>query len=186
MADRDSIKYLLRQAKKNDPVALTKIYHQFIDQIYGYVYYKVGNREDAEDLSQEVFLNAFKAIRKYVWRGIPFSAWLFRIAHNLVVNYYISQKRTMALSFDDESSLDKIEENPSELAELETERENLRKAMAKLPEEQQQVVILKFFLNRTNIEISSFLNKSEGAIKSMQYRALKNLKHILTGEISNE
>lgn len=185
----EKLKDLVERAKRYDTEAFGELYDLYFDKIYNYVFYKVGDTIEAEDLTEQVFLKALESIRSFAWRGAPFSAWLFRIAGNLVVDYYRKRSRMTTVPID--SSFKDIltsagTEDVEEVVMKKFSWEKLYLAISKLTEEQQQVVILKFLTNLSNTEIANFLKKTEGAVKSLQHRALNSLHRILKGESEDE
>jgi len=173
-------KELIRLASKGDREAFGDLYIRYLDRIYRYLFYRVGRVAEAEDLTEKVFLKAWESIRRYKHRGC-FSSWLYRIARNMVIDYYRSEKPTLPLKAE---RLNFEAENltPEEALAKEEEVRNLRKAIAKLPEEQQQVIILRFLEGLSHAEIAEIIGKSEGASRVIQHRALTALKEILERE----
>ncbi len=166
---------LVRRAKY-DPAAFGELYERYVRRIYSYVYYRTDNHQDAEDLTARVFQRAMQHIQDYEDRGLPFSAWLYRIAHNLVVNWHRDRKRHDILSLDDVVTSTLQSEAPEYLTEKEEERNLLLRAMRNLPEERQQLLILKFVDHLSNAEIGAIMGRSEGAIKSLYHRTLIALR----------
>ena len=121
---------LVRRAQQRDPAALTQLYEENFDKIYRYVVLKIGDRTEAEDMTQQVFLNALKSISSFKWKGMPFSAWLFRIAHNQVVDYYRKKSRHATVPL--EESLAAGGGDPVSEAERKVEIEHLALATRKL------------------------------------------------------
>jgi len=173
----ENMDLLVDKAIGGDAEAFGSLYDIFIDRIYRHVYYRVSNKDDAEDIAQQVFIRAWKAIKKYRRTSKPFLAWLLRICHNLVVDFYRSKK--CAIYIDDEFDLPGSEESPERLAESEYDQKLLRGIILKLPDEQQQVIIMKFIEGFSYTEISSSLQKSEGAVRVIQHRALKKMRTML-------
>jgi RNA polymerase sigma-70 factor (ECF subfamily) len=165
---------LVEAAKKRDYEALSKLSTYYYPKIYRYMLFKVNNREDAEDLTSEVFVRMVKSLSKQ--RG-SFNAWLYRIANNLVIDFYRKRSRRKEVSyteqFDDNAAV-QSDETENILA-----RKNLEKAISTLPESQRQTVLLKFMEGYNNSEIADILGKTLGAVKALQFRALKNLRRAL-------
>lgn len=173
-------KEIIKGVKNHDPEAFGKLYDLYFDQIYNYIYWRVGNQPDAEDLTEQVFLRALEAIDNYKWRGVPISAWLFQIARNFTIDHFRTKARTQVRL---EKEIAKAEEARSSASAEETalgeiDYQHLQKAIAELTEEQQQVIILKFFVNLSNLEVSKILEKTVGSVKSLQHRALASLARI--------
>jgi RNA polymerase sigma-70 factor (ECF subfamily) len=160
---------------KYDRQAFGELYERYLQKIYTYIYYRTGNHADAEDLTARVFQKAFVHLPGYENLGLPFSAWLYRIAHNIVANWYRDQGRRKVVGLD-EVVKHSTEENPGASAEQSDERERMLQLIRKLPEEKQQVIILKFAEGYSNAEIGRILGRSEGAIKSLYHRTLLTLR----------
>lgn len=169
---------LVRQAVQGDRLAFTSLYDSHVDQIYKHVYYRLSNRADAEDITQEVFIRAWKAIRKYRQTGAPFVAWLISIAHNLIVDYYRARKKPV-LSLDMDALSNTAEPNIEAIIERSLKQEHIRNAIAKLKGERQKVVLMRFIDGFSYAEIAKALNKREGAVRVTLYRALNDLRRML-------
>jgi len=171
---------LVERAVQQDRAAFTALYDKCVDRIYRHVYYRVSNQGDAEDITQEVFIRAWKAINKYKRRGAPFVAWLLAIAHNLVVDYYKTRKESIPL---DESRAvgGSDETNPEAMTEASLNRSYIRNAVSKLKGDKQKVILMRFIEGFSYGEIAQLLNKSEGAVRVIQHRALGDLRRMLTG-----
>jgi RNA polymerase sigma-70 factor (ECF subfamily) len=166
---------LIKRAK-TDKDAFGQLYERYADKIYNYVYYRTGNPADAEDLTARVFMRAMKHISSYDDRGVPFSAWLYRIAHNLVANWYRDRSRRKIMSLDDVSQWNFHEEGPESLAQFLEDREALLATIRRLPADRQELLILKFVERLSNKEIGDIMDRSEGAIKSLYHRTLLFLR----------
>lgn len=174
---------LVEQAR-DDPVAFGRLYERYVNRIYNYIYHRVGNHHDAEDLTARTFYRALSHIETYVDRGAPFSAWLYRIAHNLVANWHRDRTRRQAISLEEAISLTAPQQSPQERAEAKERSEALRRAIRKLSGERQQLLILKFSEGLSNAEIGQIMGRSEGAIKSLYHRTLLALQDELRKEQS--
>lgn len=179
-------KELIKKAKNRDPEAFGKIYDLYFDKIFSYIYWRVGGSPETEDLAEQVFLKALEAIDKYKWRGAPISAWLFQIARNLVADHYRTKAREPVRLERETIAVEETTSSTEEITLEEIDRQSLREAIAKLTEEQQQVIILKFFASLSNLEVSKILGKTVGSVKSLQHRALTSLARILEGREENE
>jgi RNA polymerase sigma-70 factor, ECF subfamily len=163
---------LLARAAQGDLEAFGSLYEQYIERIYNYIYYRTGNPYDAEDLTARVFMRAMRHIGNYDDRGLPFSAWLYRIAHNLVANWHRDNNRRKEIPLDEGLlSVYQGEHPENELMRME-ERERLVKAIRYLPADRQQLLILKFVEHLSNTEIGQVMGKTEGAVKSLYHRTL--------------
>jgi RNA polymerase sigma-70 factor (ECF subfamily) len=177
-ASRPREEALVRRATSGDAEAFGELYVRHLEEIYRYVFYKVGNQKRAEDLTEQIFLNAWEAIDDYQLRGYPFSSWLYRIAHNAVVDYYRTKKDerpldSVAFALADESP------GPEETVMKKREVSRLLEALAQLSEERQELIILRFVEGLSHAQVAQILNKSEGACRVMQHRALASLSDIL-------
>jgi RNA polymerase sigma-70 factor (ECF subfamily) len=175
---RDStehVRELVARGQQGDRDALEELYLIHFDRIYSYLHVSVGNRHDAEDLTTQTFLKMLEKIGSFKWQSAPFSAWLFRIAHNLAMDHFRSRRRWQP---EEEVPEPPGEEEPSaELVAMQTiGRESMLKLIDRLSPEQQQVLTLKFVFNLPNAEVAAILDKTEGAIKSLQHRALVSLQ----------
>lgn len=166
----------LVERARTDGTAFGELYQRYAKAIYNYVYYRTGNHHDAEDLTARTFQQALAHIGSYQDRGLPFSAWLYRIAHNLVVNWHRDRKRRDIVPLDDVVIGTLHSEAPEYLTEREEERDLLLRAMRNLSEERQQLLILKFVEHLSNAEIGAIMGRSEGAVKSLYHRTLIALR----------
>lgn len=178
-------KELALRARRHDPEAFAALYDKYVNKLYHYIYFKVGNVAEAEDLTAQVFLRAWEAIGSYEWREHPFSAWLFRIARNLVVDYHRARRDMIPLDEPEQHipSWAISETPPPDLAlqdYLTVER--LRKALKRLTPEQQEVIILRFMEGYSTAEVAAIMGKREGAIRGLQFRGLSVLREIFQGE----
>lgn len=169
---------LIEQAK-TDPEVFGQLYGLYVDRIYNYIYYRVGNHHDAEDLTAKVFFRALNHIPRYKNHGAPFAAWLYRIAHNLVANWHRDHSRRQVVALENVRLTGEGRENPHHAAERSNERELLLAAIQELPPERQQLLTLKFIEKVSNAEIGQVMGRSEGAIKSLYHRTLVSLKKLL-------
>jgi RNA polymerase sigma-70 factor (ECF subfamily) len=169
------VRGLVDRAQRGDRDALEELYLIHFDRIYSYLHVSVGNRHDAEDLTTQTFLRMLEAIGRFRWQSAPFSAWLFRIAHNLAMDHFRASKR-----WQPEEEVPEPEPDESTSAEAGALESIGRRSMLELIEdlspEQQQVLTLKFVFNFSNGEVATILGKTEGAIKSLQHRALVSLQ----------
>jgi RNA polymerase sigma-70 factor (ECF subfamily) len=166
---------LVARGQQGEREALEELYLLHFDRIYSYLHMSVGNRHDAEDLTTQTFLKMLESINKFRWQSAPFSAWLFRIAHNLAMDHFRANRR-----WQPEEEVPEPEGSECDSAEMEAMHSIGRKSMMELIEtlssEQQQVLTLKFVFNFSNAEAATILEKTEGAVKSLQHRALVSLQ----------
>jgi RNA polymerase sigma-70 factor (ECF subfamily) len=174
----EELAQLVERAQQGRRDALEELYLLHFERIYSYLHMSVGNRHDAEDLTTQVFVKMLESIGKFRWRSAPFSAWLFRIAHNLAMDHFRANKRW-------QPEEEVPEPDPGEGSAAEEEafesigRQNMLQLIQGLSNEQQQVLTLKFVFNFSNAEAATILGKTEGAIKSLQHRALASLQRQL-------
>lgn len=166
----------LIEKAKSDKDAFGQLYERYVEKIYNYVYYRTSNERDAEDLTARVFFRALQHIEKYEDRGFPFSAWLYRIAHNLVANWHRDHSRRQVFSIDNLDHWYVTQDGPESATEQIDDREALLEAIQRLPADRQDLLIFKFVEQLTNAEIGAIMDRSEGAIKSLYYRTLQELR----------
>lgn len=166
----------LVKLSKEDKGAFGELYERYMPKMYSYIFYRTSNQHDAEDLTARVFFRAMSHIGNYVDKGLPFQAWLYRIAHNLVANWHRDQGRRKIIALDDYVSHSLKSESPDRLAEELDEREQLMAAIQRLPEDRQQLLLLKFIDQLSNAEIGQIMSRTEGAIKSLYHRTLLSLR----------
>ncbi|MBE9524199.1 MAG: sigma-70 family RNA polymerase sigma factor [Chloroflexi bacterium] len=168
---------LVTRATQGSSDAFGELYDRYVVRIFNYVYYRTNNTHDAEDLTERVFLRAIKHIEKYENRGLPISAWLYRIAHNLVANWYRDNSRRQEIPLETFEFTLRYQGEKPELALIRTEeQEDLLAVIRQLPEDRQQLLILKFVEHLTNAEIGQIMGRTEGAIKSLYHRILISLR----------
>jgi len=173
------IESLVDRAVKGDAEAFGRLYDIYADRIYRHIYYRTGNVEDARDLVQEVFVKAWRALPRYKKMKTPFLGWLFTISHNRVIDYYRTKKDYTYLN----SEIIMVDrgKSPEELTEARFTQQEVRKAILRLPPDQQQVIIMSFIDGFEYSEIAAALNKTEGNIRVIIHRALKKLRETLGG-----
>jgi len=172
------VRRLVERAQQGDRQALEELYLMHFDRIYSYLQMSVGNRHDAEDLTNQTFVKMLESIERFEWRKVPVSAWLFRIAHNLAMDHFRSRRRWQPEE-DPPEPLGAEERSAEEEALHSIGRQSMLEMIEDLSQDQQQVLTLKFVFNFSNGEVATILGKSEGAIKSLQHRALGSLQRQL-------
>ena len=172
---RAHIRKLVAKAQQGDREALEELYLIHFDRIYSYLHMSVGNRHDAEDMTTQTFLKMLEAIGRFRWQSAPFSAWLFRIAHNIAMDHFRASRRWQPEEEVPEPP-DSEEASAEEEAMQSIGRQSTLELIENLSEDQQQVLTLKFVFNFPNSEVATILGKTEGAIKSLQHRALVSLQ----------
>lgn len=164
---------LIARAQAGDQESVSALYEAYTEAIFQYISYRVDTRMVAEDITAEVFLRMVRGLKEYEDRGLPFGAWLFRIAANLVHEYYRQGKRIqVAILSDNERSEDT---DPFDRLARQEERQQLTEALQALPADYQDILILRFMRNLSHAEVAEILEKSEIAVRSLQHRALKAL-----------
>jgi RNA polymerase sigma-70 factor, ECF subfamily len=174
-----AVRDLVERAQRGQREALEELYLLHFDRIYSYLHLSVGNRHDAEDLTTQTFLRMLEAIGRFRWREVPFSAWLFRIAHNLAMDHFRATRRVQ--SEETVPELPGSEEVSAEDQAFDSlSRAGMLEMIERLSPEQRQVLTLKFLYGFANGEVASILGKTEGAVKSLQHRALASLQRHVT------
>ena len=177
----------LVQQAATDAEAFGLLYERHVRRIYNYIYYRTGNHHDAEDLTARVFQRALRHVGKFEDKGVPFSAWLYRIAHNLVANWHRDRSRRPTVPLEDHLLLSGSGPHPEAAAVASEEQRFLMEAVRQLPGDRQQLLILKFVERLSNAEIGVIMGRTEGAIKSLYHRTLNTLRDELTrpdGEVA--
>ena len=164
------------QREKEDRLA--SLYDEYFDRIARYIYTRLGDKNEAENLAGDVFLKALESLKSYKERGIPMQAWLFRIAHNVLVDHLRKRGRITTVSI--ENVLLASSEDPASIAEKSIEMERVNIAMQKLTPEQREVIQLRFFGDLSSKEVGAVLRKSDGAVREMQSAAIEKLRGILS------
>ncbi len=172
---------ILARASQGDREAFGWLYEQNVERIFNYVYYRTGNVHDAEDLTARVFYRALHHIHNYRNRGVPFSAWLYRIAHNLVANWHRDRSRRQEIPLSDAPVIP----HPGDLPEVSLmhgeDTESLLRLIRRQPPDRQNLLILKFVEHLSNAEIGEIMGRSEGAVKSLYHRTLLSLRDEIEG-----
>ncbi len=175
---------LVRRAQQRDQQAFAQLYEEHFDKIYRYVTLRIGDRAEAEDITQQVFLKALQSISSFRWRGIPFSAWLFRIAHNQVVDYLRKKTRQATVPVDE--STVSSSSNPQLLVEQRADIERLLSSTQQLTAAQREVISLRFAGELSIAQVAKIMGKSQGAVKALQHSAIVALRRALSAELEPE
>jgi len=167
----------IKKAKDGEVEAFGLLYEHYMPKIYRFVLLKVSHREEAEDLTHQVFLKAWESIEQYDFQGYPFGSWLYQIARNTVIDYYRKSHPQSSL---EETAVDLVADTPSLEKGLDekTSLESLVKVMEKLKDIERDVVIMRFIEDLTIREVAKIIGKSEGTTNVIQHRAIKNLKDL--------
>ncbi|MCA9980334.1 MAG: sigma-70 family RNA polymerase sigma factor [Anaerolineales bacterium] len=166
----------LVERAKTDNEAFGQLYERYVDRIYSYVYYRMGDPAEAEDLTSKIFFRALQHIGNYRDQGVPFSAWLYRIARNLVANWHRDRNRRSIIALDDISQWRLGNDSPELEAQFIEDKDSLLQAVRRLPSDRQELLILKFVDRLSNAEIGEIMGRSEGAVKSLYHRTLLALR----------
>jgi RNA polymerase sigma-70 factor, ECF subfamily len=173
---------LLALAVNLDEAALSELYDRYEFKIYSYIYRRTSDQTLSEDLAAQVFLKMLEAIHnERAWHS-SFSGWLYRIAHNLVIDHYRSRDRQKQISLEDAPNMPDVAVSPVRAAEIQLDSEYLRAAIRRLTEEQAQVISLRFLEGYSFSEIAAMMDKTEGAVKALQHRAVATLRQLLVYE----
>jgi RNA polymerase sigma-70 factor (ECF subfamily) len=176
----------VKRASNGDTEAFSMLYERYVTRIYNYIFYRTGNPHEAEDLTARVFHRALNHINHYDNRGVPFSAWLYRIAHNLVANWHRDNSRRKEVPLEDYTQQPHRSPAPETSVVNNQEMEDLLKAIRRLPPDRQQLLILKFVEGMSNQEVAVIMLRSEGAIKSLYHRTLLSLREELEKVLGQE
>lgn len=175
--ETDTAERLLIEAAQKNPARFAEIYENNFDLVYGFIARRVGARDIAEDLTSDVFHKALAGLPKFEWRGVPFGAWLIRIASNAIIDRAKHAVKESKISDLDQPS----EVSPQEIEETE-QRARLFKLVDQLPPDQRRVIVLRFSEEKSIREVALDLSRTEGAVKQLQFRALQNLRARLSEE----
>lgn len=175
---------LVRRAREGDQQAFAQLYEENFARIYRYIALRIGDRMEAEDMTQQVFLNALRSISSFKWQGIPFVGWLFRIARNQVIDHH--RKKTKETITDLDERMVSNEENPEIVVERHIEMERILAASRRLTEDQRQVISLRFAGGLSIVEVAQVMGKSQGAVKALQHSAIAALRRVLLVEKNEE
>jgi len=176
---RDAEAELVERAKASERAAWDEIFDRHYQQVYVFVFCRVGDRMAAEDLVADVFVEAWRGIRRFDYRGVPLVAWLYRIAHNLTADFLKKRSRTRTQTLEDGwSGIPHSEDESEKVAVWQT----VSQAFRKLTQEQQAVLLSRFLEGRTLAETAVMLGKSENAIKALEFRALRSVRKVLAGQ----
>ena len=174
--------YFVRQAIDGNQAAFTHLYDMYFDRIYRYIFVRIRRQAEAEDLTQEVFIKALKAIESYKVGKTPFASWLFRIAHNQVIDHVRKRSRAPETSLDEAPPTIGCED-PVTIVEQQFEIAELNAAILELTPAQQEVVSLRFIAGLPIADVAKIVGKSEGTVKALQFNATISLRKLLAGRI---
>ena len=170
---------LVEKVQKGDVNAFGEIYDLLLDKVYRFIYFRIGHKEDAEDLTEGVFVKIWKSISLYENKGLPFEAWVFRITRNIVIDYYRTKKQIVSLDENLKDTLPDDKKSHEDILHDKMLKEVIFEKMKSLPESYQEIIILKFIEEKDNKEISDILEKPIDQVRVLQSRALKALKKLI-------
>ncbi len=173
--------HLIRLARSGDRAAMSELYRRHVDRIYQYVRYRVGDDILAEDITADVFVRALEGLEQYADRGAPLAAWLYRIASARVIDHWRAVRRRQTSPLEEDGQEDLVSDEETDRGDV-LQDESLRKAIQGLTDDQQSVIVLRFFQGLGTAEIAQVLGKTEGAVKALQRRALEALARRLESE----
>jgi len=171
---------VVQRAVNGDREAFTYIYDLHFDKIYRYIYVRVHSQAEAEDLTQDVFIKAYEGIKSYKWRDLPFTAWLFRIAHNRVIDHIRKASKEKKAPLEEAGAISSGD--PVYMTEQNYEIYQLKGALEKLPGAQREVATMRFISELSISEVALALGKSEGTVKALQFNAVASLRKLLMGK----
>ncbi|MEU3512121.1 ECF subfamily RNA polymerase sigma factor, BldN family [Streptomyces longwoodensis] len=180
-ADSDSARMmdLVERAQAGEADAFGRLYDQYSDTVYRYIYYRVGGRATAEDLTSETFLRALRRIGTFTWQGRDFGAWLVTIARNLVADHFKSSRFRLEVTTGEMLDANEVERSPEDSVLESLSNAALLDAVRRLNPQQQECVTLRFLQGLSVAETARVMGKNEGAIKTLQYRAVRTLARLL-------
>ncbi|KKQ71998.1 MAG: ECF subfamily RNA polymerase sigma-24 subunit, RNA polymerase sigma-70 factor, ECF subfamily [Candidatus Peregrinibacteria bacterium GW2011_GWC2_39_14] len=173
---KKEIEQLVVRAKDGDSASFGRIYDIIADDIYKYVFFRISHQQDAQDLTEMVFMRAWENLKRYK-EAKNFTSWIFKIAHNAVIDHYRMNKHIEELTEDYMD--DKREHSPLHNAERSMDNSTLKYAIAGLKDKYKQIIVLKYINEKSNEEIAEIMKKNEGAVRVLQFRALQELKRNL-------
>ena len=180
----DDDRPLIERVRNGDQDAARTLYERYFDRIYNYVYARLGRAEDAEDLAIDTMTRSLTRLDLFHDQGVAFSSWVYRIAHNATIDHYRRQGKVTTVSLEYAPLSESAD--PSELAVEQLSNDDLRAALRDLTDEQQQVLILRFFQDLTAAQVAVILGKSVGAVQALQHRALGSLERALQGRPADD
>jgi RNA polymerase sigma-70 factor (ECF subfamily) len=179
----EAVKALVARAQAGDPDAFGELYDRYVDLVYRYVYYRVGSQALAEDLTSEAFLRALRRITTFTWQGRDIGAWFITIARNLVADHFKSGKYRLEVTTADMLDADRVEDGPEGAVLDSLTNATLLEAVKQLNPEQQECVVLRFLQGLSVAETALAMGKNDGAIKALQYRAVRALGRLLPADM---
>jgi len=176
---QEALKALVMRAKSGDAEAFGELYDRYVTLVYRYVYYRVGGQALAEDLTSETFVRALRRVRTFTWQGKDFGAWLVTIARNLVADHFKSGRYRLEITTAELLGPEPVEQGPEGAVLARLTNGALLEAVRRLGPEQQECIILRFLQDMSVSETAKIMGKNDGAIKALQYRAVRSLARLL-------
>jgi RNA polymerase sigma factor (sigma-70 family) len=183
--DPEVVELVNRVERERDQDAFAELYQRYLDRVYRYLYYRTGRHEDAEDLTEHVFLQAWKGLPKFRWQGKPFQAWLYTLAHNALIDH--RRSNVPASSLDDLDHPLQVPDDstaPQQAQFMDTDM--LARAVSRLPADQQQVIVLRFVDGHDTERVAKLLGKRLSFVRAQQFRALQSLRRVLERQSAGE
>ena len=162
-------------AARDDRAAFATLYRRYVDRVYGYAFYQLGDHHDAEDATERTFMAALRGLPEFEDRGSTFRAWLFRIAHNTVANAHRSRSRRRAEPLPESFERPAPNADPAGLVAVADELHEVRRAIAEMPDDRRQVILLRFVDGLSTAEVAEVLDRSPGAVRVLLHRSLRDL-----------
>ena len=162
-------------AAQADGAAFATLYRRYLDRVYGYAFYQLGDHHDAEDVTERIFLAALRALPDFRDQGSTFRAWLFRIAHNTIANAHRSRARRRTEPLPDDFQRAAPNADPAGQVALADELREIRRVVAEMPDDRRQVILLRFVDDLSTAEIAEVLDRSPGAVRVLLHRSLRDL-----------
>ncbi|HEV3112456.1 MAG TPA: sigma-70 family RNA polymerase sigma factor [Candidatus Binataceae bacterium] len=181
-ARKDAPERPLIEAAQRDPACFAQLYENNFERVYAFIVRRVHDRDQAQDLTADVFHTALKNLSRFEWRGVPFAAWLFRIAANAIADHGKRTARLEVIKMPETSALEPL--SGADLAEVE-HRARLFKLVERLPDDQRRVITMRFAHQKSIAEIAKDMGRSEGAVKQLQFRSLKSLRAMVDEDETN-
>jgi RNA polymerase sigma-70 factor (ECF subfamily) len=179
---KDAPERRLIEAAQRDPACFAQLYENNFERVYAFIVRRVHDRDQAQDLTADVFHTALKNLSRFEWRGVPFAAWLFRIAANAIADHGKRTARLEVIKMPETSALEPL--SGADLAEVE-HRARLFKLVERLPDDQRRVITMRFAHQKSIAEIAKDMGRSEGAVKQLQFRSLKSLRAMVDEDETN-
>ena len=170
---------IVQRAQRGEEAAFGQLYETYVGRVYRYILYRVHNPSDAEDLTEDVFLRMLDSLKTFKWRDVPFAAWLLRIAHNRVVDFWRRGSIRATTPIEDAPPIPSDEADPHTLAQLGSDIKELRAAMTHLTELQQRVLSLRFAAGLSIAETAKAMDRNDGAVKALQHSAVAALRRLM-------